>query len=302
MLSWVLSWVLACAASSGAGTARHSCSATRKHPPVLSTRLQGGQYDLNAASRDGAYTPLHLAALAGNRHACEALLERGADLTRPSRRGATAIHFGALSAAAQPALQALLVHPACSPGLVKQPGFRQRSALMLVGAARRRLLPTCRHCCWRCSWPLLSSPVPPTHLSRPPPAPPAHLPPRRWCATAKRTWCAGFCWRAPTPARRCPARTASRPCTPARICPGGRGSSAFGWPACRRLSPAGWQAQRWRSPCIPPPIARAHLPACRVGALRALVEAGADVDARSADGVTVAQELFMQARATRPML
>lgn len=111
------------------------------HPPrsTLCLHPQSGHYDFNAASRDGQYTPLHLAALAGNRHACEALLARGASLAKPSRRGATAIHFSALSAAAQPALQALLAHPACSARLVKQLGFRQRSALMLVGAARGRL-------------------------------------------------------------------------------------------------------------------------------------------------------------------
>ena len=100
----------------------------------LSCRLQGGS-DLNACSEEG-YTPLQVAALCGRARVVRALLDRGAELSRRSRRGATALHFAARSAGNLEVLQMLLAHPACSPELVKLKGHRQRSALLLAVLSR----------------------------------------------------------------------------------------------------------------------------------------------------------------------
>lgn len=98
---------------------------------TLPLPTQAGCYNVDAASIEGQYTPLMLAALAGHAPAVRSLLARGASLQRRSRRGSTALHLAASSAANQEALAALLAHPSCSPALVRQVGFRDRSALML---------------------------------------------------------------------------------------------------------------------------------------------------------------------------
>lgn len=72
-----------------------------------------------------------LAAMCGHARAVRLLLGRGAQLGRRSRRSATAIALAAQSAGSLSALHALLEHPSCTPQLVQQLGFRQRSPLVL---------------------------------------------------------------------------------------------------------------------------------------------------------------------------
>lgn len=86
---------------------------------------------MDAASREG-YSALHIAAMCGHASAVRKLLAAGAQLGRRSRRGANAISFAAQAPGNLDALRCLLSHPSCTPALVKQLGYRQRSPLVVA--------------------------------------------------------------------------------------------------------------------------------------------------------------------------
>lgn len=114
-------------------TLRHRRSTATSAP--LPRRLplnQTGRMDVNAATAEGQYTPLMIAAACGRTRAVEALLSAGASLSQRSRRGATSVHFAAQSASSLAALQSLLSDAGCTQELVNQAGFRGRSPLVLA--------------------------------------------------------------------------------------------------------------------------------------------------------------------------
>ncbi|KAI7840478.1 hypothetical protein COHA_005779 [Chlorella ohadii] len=98
---------------------------------LLDRLLETDRLTVDAASHIDGYTPLMIAAACGRRHAVDALLARGADPSKRSRRGASSLHFAAQTPQGQSVLTALLAHPSCTPALVRQTGFRDRSPLML---------------------------------------------------------------------------------------------------------------------------------------------------------------------------
>ncbi|KAL4423236.1 hypothetical protein ABPG77_000028 [Micractinium sp. CCAP 211/92] len=122
-------------ANGAGGTARDGFSALHVAcacgwDDLIEELLKAGVLDVDVLSRE-LYTPLMLAAMCGHAPAVRLLLGRGAQLGRRSRRGATAIALAAQSAGSLSALHALLEHPSCTPRLVRQLGFRQRSPLVL---------------------------------------------------------------------------------------------------------------------------------------------------------------------------
>lgn len=213
---------------------------------------QAGVLDVDAPSRE-MYTPLMLAAMAGHTYTVELLLRHGAQLGRRSRRGATAIVFAAQSPGNLDALRMLLQHPSCTPQLVRQLGYRQRSALVQSvlshgspavvrwgghpGACGLRV---CRGAA-AFEAAALDAGKDSTHgacVSLH--ASSASRLTVRCLAPAVRCRCVR-CWaRAPTPQRRAPPWGLSRCCTPAPTLPGGccawaQGGQRFG------VSATGWQ-------------------------------------------------------------
>ena len=145
----------------GGGRAPAATRAPSTQCVHLALPLQEGRANVDLRT-DGHYTPLMIAAACGNRHAVEALLAHGACLSLTSSRGATrrvtvpccacacrhgssaacpshacprcpscSLHFAAQTPGGAGVLQAMLAHHSCTPALVRQAGFRERSATML---------------------------------------------------------------------------------------------------------------------------------------------------------------------------
>jgi ankyrin repeat protein len=85
--------------------------AARHDDLEIATLLMRSKAKLNASTRIGAYTPLHVAAEAASARVTKALLDAGADPKSTTSTGVTALHLAAMGGSAQ-AIKTLLDHGA----------------------------------------------------------------------------------------------------------------------------------------------------------------------------------------------